>query len=214
MRIYFARHGESQANLSHTISNRGLPHRLTKKGREQAEALANQLNGVHITHIFTSPVPRAVETSAIVAQRLELTYTVVDALREYDCGILEGRSDEAAWQKWQELHDLWVFQNKWDRRIDGSESFLEVQQRFIPFIQGLVSQFASTTAQILCISHGGIYSVMLPLVVKNLDQALITKYGFGYTSYVVVECLPEGLSCVEWNGVPVEIPSENGPENQ
>ncbi len=37
MRIYLIRHGESQANLLHEISNRGLRHGLTPKGREQAE---------------------------------------------------------------------------------------------------------------------------------------------------------------------------------
>ena len=38
MRILFARHGESQANRLHEISNRGLRHGLTKAGRWQAQA--------------------------------------------------------------------------------------------------------------------------------------------------------------------------------
>jgi len=40
---------------------------------------------------------RAIETSVILANRLDLDFEVVEALREYDCGILEDRSDEASW---------------------------------------------------------------------------------------------------------------------
>jgi len=139
-----------------------------------------------------------------LAQRLNLNYAVVDALREYDCGILEGRSDEAAWQAWQELHDAWVIHKKWDECIEGGESFHSVRQRFVPFIHELVSRFATTMAEILCISHGGIYSVMLPLVMKNVDHTLFSTYGFGYASCIVGEYFPEGLICTEWNGLPIE----------
>ena len=40
MRILFTRHGESEANIQHIISNRSLPHQLTEKGVDQAAALA------------------------------------------------------------------------------------------------------------------------------------------------------------------------------
>jgi broad specificity phosphatase PhoE len=69
MRIYFARHGESQANLLQEISNRGIRHGLTPKGRAQADALAVGLDGQKIVQIYSSPLLRAVETSAIVAGR-------------------------------------------------------------------------------------------------------------------------------------------------
>lgn len=44
MRLIFARHGESQANVERIISNRALPHGLTAKGRAQAETLALRLD--------------------------------------------------------------------------------------------------------------------------------------------------------------------------
>jgi broad specificity phosphatase PhoE len=36
MKLYVTRHGESEANILHIISNRDLPHPLTKKGSLQA----------------------------------------------------------------------------------------------------------------------------------------------------------------------------------
>jgi len=56
-----------------------------------------------ITRIYSSPLLRAIETSVILAYRLDADYEVVEALREYDCGILEDRSNEAGWQMWQVL---------------------------------------------------------------------------------------------------------------
>lgn len=135
MRIYFARHGESQANLLHEISNRGLRHGLTRRGREQAEALAQQLQGVQIRQIYSSPLLRAIETTVIVANRLAVDYEISDALREYDCGTLEGRADEAAWQGWHEMADAWITRHEWEQRIDEGESFQDIRRRFEPFIE-------------------------------------------------------------------------------
>ena len=45
--------------------------------------------------------------------------------------------------------------------------------------------------------------MMLPLVLVNLDQALITRQGgFGYTARITSELTPGGLVCTGWNGVP------------
>ena len=44
--LYFVRHGESEANLLHEFSNRGLKHGLTDKGRRQAAALVHKLKEV------------------------------------------------------------------------------------------------------------------------------------------------------------------------
>ncbi len=199
MRITFARHGESQANLQHEISNRGLRHGLTGTGREQAHALARKAQDLAIGHIYSSPLLRAIETSIIVANQLDLEYEIVDALREYDCGILEGRSDETAWELWQELFEAWTVQKDWDQHLEGGESFHDLRRRFEPFIQGLVGQYGHTDESVLCISHGGLYRMMLPLVFANVDDRLMAEHGFGYTTCIVSELQAEGLVCRQWN---------------
>ena len=203
MKIYFARHGESQANVLREVSNRGLRHGLTRKGREQAVALAHKLRGLPITRIYSSPVLRAIESSVILTDRLSLDYEVVEALREYDCGVLEGRSDETGWQMWKDLFADWVVHRRWERRIEGGESFFDIRERFVPFIEDLVRRYRSSDDGLLCVSHGGLYRMMLPLVLRNVDNDLISRHGFEYTTCIVSELRPEGLVCVEWNGVEV-----------
>lgn len=197
MRILFARHGESQANLLHQISNRGLVHGLTLRGREQAAALAQRLAPESITHIYTSPLLRAVETAVLVAERLQVEYEVVDALREYDCGEIEGRSDAAAWQRWQELFDAWMERGEYDYRLAGGESFNDICARFLPFIEGLVRDYGAADARLLCISHGGLYLTMLPLVLRDLGWRELKERGFGNAAYLAATLSVGGLYCVE-----------------
>jgi broad specificity phosphatase PhoE len=62
---------------------------------------------------------RAVQTAEILSDVLGVPYEVVDALREVDCGILESRADEAAWQNHFAAFDDWVYNGRWERRIAG-----------------------------------------------------------------------------------------------
>lgn len=205
MRILFARHGESQANISHEISNRGLRHPLTQKGREQAALLAQRLESESITRIYSSPVLRAIETSVIAANHLCVDYDVTEALREYDMGELEGRSDEKTWEAWKELFDAWAIHRRWEQHMPGGESFHDVKKRFVPFIERLVDQYRRTDATLLCIAHGGLYWMMLPLVLHNVNFAFIQRYGaFPYASWVTSELKQGRLFCVRWNDTLVE----------
>lgn len=204
MKIFFARHGESQANILHEISNRGLKHPLTRKGREQARRLGEKLRDRSISHIYSSPVLRAIETTVILAHQLGIDYEINEALREYDLGSLEGRADEKTWQLWHQLFDDWTQHRHWQRRAPGGESLYDVRNRFAPFIDQLIQQYHDTDANLLCIGHGGLYWIMLPLVLTNIDTEFILKnQSFEYASLITAELRPQGLMCLEWNGVQV-----------
>lgn len=108
MRLYFARHGQSEANVLEVISNRGLVHPLTDLGRQQAAELAQSLASVPIARIYSSPLLRAVQTAEIVSATLHVPLEIADALREPDCGIMEGRSDDAAWDEHRRVWHAWL----------------------------------------------------------------------------------------------------------
>jgi broad specificity phosphatase PhoE len=204
MKIFFARHGESQANILHEISNRGLKHPLTQKGREQARMLAEKFQDRRLSRIFSSPVLRAIETTVIVANQLSVDYEVTQALGEYDLGEFEGKADEKTWELWHQLFDDWTKYRHWQRRAPGGESFYDVKNRFVPFIDRLILEYRDTQANLLCIGHGGLYWIMLPLVLTNIDTEFILKHqSFPHASLIVSELRPGGLVCLEWNGIPL-----------
>jgi broad specificity phosphatase PhoE len=198
MKILFARHGESLANTLHIISNRDLPHPLTDKGRAQAATLADRLAGRPIIQVYSSPVLRARETAEIVAAKLGLPCEGTEALKEYDCGLLEGRGDDEAWALHRQFAQDWLAGVNRDQAPAGGETFFEIQQRLTGFVNGLVAQYPNTEAEVLCLSHGGTYIFGLPGLLPNLDLATAWEYGLKNTEFVVAETQNGRLLCRSW----------------
>jgi broad specificity phosphatase PhoE len=95
VKLYFARHGESQANVQQVFWDQPHGYGLTDKGREQARAWADSLATVgfatRLAGIYCSPILRAAQTARIVGRRLNLTPEIEDALCERDVSVLEGQ---------------------------------------------------------------------------------------------------------------------------
>jgi len=201
MILYFVRHGESVANVLREFSNTGTKHPLTEKGVAQAQALAEQLAGLPVAQIYTSPVLRARQTAQILAERLGLPVEVTEALREIDVGIYEGTTDPAGWQQHRQVYEDWSIRHLWDSKMTGGESFNETLARFLPFIQDLTRAGPKDERTILLVSHGGLYGAMLPYLFKNVDFDFAAQHPFANTAYAVAETLPDGLYCRLWCGV-------------
>lgn len=65
-RLFYCRHGESELNLAEAYAGH-LDTPLTKRGREQAESAGNTARKLGIDLIVSSPLVRASETAAIIA---------------------------------------------------------------------------------------------------------------------------------------------------
>ncbi len=194
MKLYFVRHGESEANTLGVISNRGWKHGLTAAGRAQAQALAERLRGAGIARVYASPLMRAWQTGEIAARALDVPFERTDALREIDCGIAEGRSDEEAWALHDQVSREWIA-GRTAARIPGGESLEDVRARFAPFVARLLERGEDA----LLVGHGSLFHVTLPDLLK-VDLAYVLQRGFPNTSYVLAEQRPEGLVCLEWLG--------------
>jgi len=181
------------------ISNRGLRHGLTDAGYSQATALAQRLKECRIIRLFTSPLLRAMQTAEVLVHELGIPYMVTDALREYDCGVMEGRSDESAWETYEEVLQDWV-NGHWERRIEQGESLEEIKARFVPFVEGLVKEYQGSEAGTVLVGHGGLYRCTLPLVLENVDLKYALAHPIGPTEYVVAEERAGRLVCVTWCG--------------
>ena len=87
--IYIIRHGQTEKNRANVLQGRSdIP--LNDSGRQQAEEVKNQFikAGIHFDLVYTSPLIRAVQTAAIIAESIpQLTD---DRLIEMDYGPYEG----------------------------------------------------------------------------------------------------------------------------
>ncbi len=201
MKILFTRHGESLANTLHIISNHDLPHPLTGRGRAQAAELADQLAGRPIQRIYASPILRAHETAEIVAARLNLPIEVNAALKEYDCGELEGRGEADAWARHSHFVHAWLAGEQQNQAPAGGESFLEIQQRMAGFVHGLVAEYGTSEGEILCVSHGGTLLFGLPGLLTNLSLDWVRERRLGHTEIIVAENKNDRLVCRSWGEI-------------
>jgi probable phosphoglycerate mutase len=204
MAILITRHGESEANTGRIISNRNLPHPLTKRGLSQALRLAESLNKREVRKVFTSPILRAKETGTIIAESLGVPLIISPALREFDCGEMEGRGDEAAWAAHHAVTQAWDEDRDYEASIppDG-ESFNDMKARFLPFLGEIITENASRSDDVLLVSHGGMLHQMLPLVLTNVDRAFIQQHPLGNCALVVTLTQNSDLVCSEWAGIKV-----------
>ena len=87
--IYIIRHGQTEKNRANVLQGRSdIP--LNDSGRQQAEEVRNRLikAGIHFDLVYTSPLIRAVQTAAIIAEGIPQVKD--DRLIEMDYGPYEG----------------------------------------------------------------------------------------------------------------------------
>jgi broad specificity phosphatase PhoE len=198
MRIHFARHGESTANTLHVFSNHQADHPLTDKGRAQAAALADHLSGRDFSAFYSSPIPRAIETAQIISDFIHMPFKIHAGLREFDAGILEGRSDEDAWGEFSELWNAWFTLGLEERKVPGGESLVDIRRRLGEFLDEVISQPSIKETDILCITHGGLLYAGLPGLVENISYAFVRDNPLANTACVVIIRDGKTWHCEQW----------------
>ena len=95
MTLTFVRHGESEANAAGVIDTSVPGPHLTDLGRQQADAVADELAGNNYDGVYASSMIRTQETAEPLATRLHQDVVVLPGLREIDAGVFEGQSEDS-----------------------------------------------------------------------------------------------------------------------
>jgi 2,3-bisphosphoglycerate-dependent phosphoglycerate mutase len=159
---------------------------------------------VPITTIFSSPILRARQTAEILAGAFQQTYQVTEALREYDCGVLEDKADEESWKLHRGIAEDWTLNQNYLRKPEGGDCFLDIQSRFIPFLEDLTPDGWDRDDHILLVGHGGLFQLMLPLILTNVDISFAQSHGMRHTETIIVQQEQNGLVCQQWGPVRFE----------
>jgi broad specificity phosphatase PhoE len=165
--VTWARHGENLANVTRTLSFRVYDESLTERGRQQARDLAARLAaGSAPGRIVCSPLRRAAETAAILAEALGITdATADDNLRELNVGSLDGRNDARSWKAYNSVLDAWRHGDYAARFPDGEDC--------VGLADRLRAAFTAMTGpgddQVLVVAHGANIRAVLPLIAAVPD---------------------------------------------
>ncbi len=145
----FIRHGETDYNKKLRLPGRLPDVHLNKKGRQQAQAVADKLAKTPIKGIYASPLDRTMETAKILAEVLKLEIIPMAGLLETDCGEWQGQSvkklrRQKIWQSVQRHPSLFTF--------PGGESISECQHRIVQAVESLRMIHAPEDL-VACFSH-------------------------------------------------------------
>lgn len=188
--ILLIRHGHTDA-IGRRLVGRLPGVGLTDQGRQQASVLAAQLRDEPIAAIYASPLERAVQTAAPLADALGMPVHVCEALVEVDFGgwtgltfdELEGRDD---WRR---------FNTERSRApVPGGEAAAAVQARIVGALERLRARHPSAT--IAVVSHADV-----------IRAALLHYRGWSLDLFHRIEIAPASISMVRFgDGVEVNIP--------
>ena len=119
LRLYIARHGETDWNLEHRLQG-STDRPLNETGRRQAVELAAALKGIRLDAIYSSTLSRSRDTARTVAGNT-MTVKSLDGLRERNYGHYQGGSDTAP--------EYLRRSNDWTDRLDDGESLNQLLAR-------------------------------------------------------------------------------------
>lgn len=149
------RHGESRAQELGILGGHEGCQGLSELGRGQAGALRDRLAGsgelAEASALYSSVMPRAVETAQIIAPALG----GLDVRSE--CDFCEGHPGEADGLTWDELAERYPSPEGWDpdhSPAPGWETWREMGQRVQQALESLVERHPGETVVVAC--HGGV----------------------------------------------------------
>lgn len=145
MKLYIARHGETQWNIENKVSGRtDIP--LTDRGLAQARVLAENAKGKGIGVILCSPLLRARQTARAVADAIGVSVQIDDRLIELDFGIFEGGSRFDP--------EFQLNRAQMPTRYPGGESAFDLARRVYGLLEDVKRDYADQTVLLVC--HGGV----------------------------------------------------------
>lgn len=159
MICYLARHGRDDD----TVRGGWSQQPLTGEGIAQAACLADfiQEQDLGIRDIYSSDLPRAMQTAQPAADKLHLRVIPMPEFREVNNGVLAGMKNEQA-----ELRYPGLYWNTlgWEQRYPGGESPREFYERIRIAWDAFQKKLLEQNGNVLLMTHGGVIHVILAIV--------------------------------------------------
>lgn len=166
LELWIVRHGETDWNASGRIQGwHDVP--LNNRGRQQAQILADALQGIPFIAIVSSDLRRASETAAILQCRLGAQLIYDADLRERCFGSMEGLTREDS-----------------DRRYPSGapdvESREALRRRARCFLERTRNRF--TNGRVICTTHGGMIRCLLEVLghtgIDRIHNTSVTRIAY------------------------------------
>ena len=192
LRLYLVRHTEPEGGRTWTIlGHKDVP--LSKRGTRHSERLAKQFERAPLEAVYCSDLSRAWWFAELVAKSRGLPAYRLEALRELDCGCMDGMKRDEARSEYPEVFEG-LRRDPVNYRIPKGETMQELADRVRPVIDDVK---AGGHRCVLVVAHAVVNRVVicdalnLPLdFAYRIDQSYggvnIIEYGGRHPTVHVV----------------------------
>uniref|UniRef100_A0A7C4KFS2 Phosphoglycerate mutase n=1 Tax=Anaerolinea thermolimosa TaxID=229919 RepID=A0A7C4KFS2_9CHLR len=183
--LLLIRHGENDF-VGKRLAGRLSGVHLNERGQQQAQALAQALARAPVRAIYSSPLERARETAAPLAQTLGLEVMIEPGLNEIDVGEWQGRFLRQlrrlkAWKTVQTQPSAF--------RFPQGETFAEAQARAVGALRRIAERHPEEV--VACFSHADVIRLATAYFL-NMPLDSFQRLGADTASITVVHLGKDG----------------------
>lgn len=179
MKLLLIRHGETLINV------KGLTHyindvvSLNPKGREEARLLIPVCKKNSVKIIYSSPEARAVDTTIIISNALQIPYKTLAEFKERNWGQWGGQP----WEKIEDTLKRMSVEKRYTFIPPNGESWEQMESRINKGLEYIITQPFDTIA---IVTHGGVLRALMPVIRKTSKQTSF-MYSFKNASVTIFE---------------------------
>lgn len=163
--VVIIRHGQSQGNAEGRFGGH-TDTPLSPRGRKQAQATAKALATEEFSAIYSSDLPRAIETASPLAKLTGVPLITTDALRERSVGVMEGLTFEEAAEQHPEQYQA-LLRRDFDHVLLGGESYRQTLDRASRQLDEAIEQHKG--GRIAFFAHTGTICILILHLMGALD---------------------------------------------
>ena len=163
--VVIIRHGQSQGNAEGRFGGH-TDTPLSPRGRKQAHATARALASEKFSAIYSSDLPRAIETASPLAKLVGVPLETSDALRERSVGVMEGLTFEEAAEQHPEQYQA-LLRRDFEHVLAGGESYRQTLDRASRQLDEAIEQHKG--GRIALFAHTGTICILILHLMGALD---------------------------------------------
>ncbi|NEP61620.1 MAG: histidine phosphatase family protein [Symploca sp. SIO2G7] len=161
LKLLLMRHGESLGNVEGRLEGQ-LSTALSAQGQRQAQQLAAYLQPPPFpTHLYSSPLRRAMETAQVLHKCTGCPLILDPALQELHQGILQGLTWTEARQTYPDVCTRLTTLDYYP--VPGAETLIQAQQRAVRWYHTLW-QYHVLGDVVWVVSHGGFIQQLIRVI--------------------------------------------------
>jgi alpha-ribazole phosphatase len=191
-KIFLIRHGEV-TNAADRCYNGHNDVDLSPEGLKQMEKIADRLKDGPIKAVYSSDLQRTAKGARIIAERHSILSVSLKELRELSYGMWEGKRVDDIKRLYPE-----EFRARYDDiinyRIQNGETLLEMRDRVLPVIKGIINKHAGDS--IVIVAHAGVTKILL-LWSLNMDLKDFYRIQQDYAAMNIISFYDNGSAVVE-----------------